>query len=104
MEIACRAGCVPTPGTAGFRASRSGDPLARGGGSDWRSPGVSGGVCKKFQTRAWAAAERAGETRPGAPGLVERRAPLPLSEMQEKIGTLREATLLGFSLPSAGGF
>lgn len=46
-------GCAPpTPGIAVVLAPRSQDPLVPGGGSDRRSRGASGSVCKKFQTCA----------------------------------------------------
>lgn len=87
-------GCIPSPGTAGTPGP--------GGGSDWPSPGVSGGVREEFQSRAWAGNERAGESGARAPAVMQGRAAAYLSAQRRKeSGTRNTATLLAFSAPAA---
>lgn len=76
--------------------------LAPGGGSDWPSPGVSGGVREEFQSRAWAGNERAGESGARAPAVMQGRAAAYLPAQRRKESGIRNtATLLAFSAPAA---
>lgn len=82
-------GCAPHSRHCGH--SRSAQPGPSGPG--WRSRGMSGSVCKKFQTCAGAGAQRSVESGAGAPEPTEGRPTTYLpAKCEKESGTLHKAT------------
>lgn len=95
-----RESASPPRALRAFALRAAGTP-GPGGGSNWRSPGLSGGVCKEFQSSSWAAAERAGESGAWALALSQGCvAAYPPSKRPKESGIRNyTATLLTFSAP-----